>query len=194
MTGTDDLLNQIPLDQIAQQVGADRADVEAAVRSALPALLGGLHANAQDPAGAASLLGALQTKDPALLDGGVDLQQVDQQDGQKIVRNVFGDNTDHVVRTLGQTAPGGSSLVSKILPMIAPIVLAYLAKRLTGHGRTAAGSTPSAAPQGGQGGVLSGGLGDLLGGLLGGATKGAGGAGGIDIGGLLGGLLGGGKR
>ena len=57
-----------------------------------PALLGGLDANAADPAGAASLAEALGQHDPALVEGGVDLAQVDPAEGEKIAQHIFGDN------------------------------------------------------------------------------------------------------
>ena len=54
----DDILNSLDMDQLAAQVGADPAEVERAVTAALPALFGGLNANAQDQAGAQSILQA----------------------------------------------------------------------------------------------------------------------------------------
>ena len=63
-----EILNNLPMDQIAQQVGEPQAEVENAVRNALPALLMGLGANAQDPAGEASLASALKDHDPSLLE------------------------------------------------------------------------------------------------------------------------------
>jgi hypothetical protein len=176
MSGIDELLDQIPLDRVARQLGVSRAEAEELTRQALPALVGGMEANAQDPDGARSLLAAIGQHDSDLLDGGVDLDRVDTTDGRKIVRHVFGDNEDQVVNRLA----GDNSMLTKLLPILAPIVMAYLAKRMTGGGT----STPSAS--GGGGGM--GGLGDLLGGLLGG------GGGGGGLGDLLGGLLGGGRR
>ena len=194
MTDLNDLLAHIPVDQLAARLGVDPATAEAAVRQALPALVGGLHANAQDPAGAASLAGALGQHDPGLLDGGVDLDQVDTQDGEKIVGHVFGANHGQVVQQLGGL--GGSNvsgaLIGKLLPLLAPIVMSYLARRLGGASGTAGGG-----PAGG------GGLADILGSLLGGRGAGAspgtggGSAGGFDLGSILGGLgglLGGGRR
>lgn len=178
MSNFDELFEQIPIDQIARRLGADRDDVERAVSAALPALVGGMGANAKNPAGAASLKRAVSSKDPGLVEGGVDLDDVDTDDGKKIVRNVFGASTDGVVSKLGETSSADSSLISKVLPILAPIVLAFLAKKMGGQG----GSAKDAPSDGGID------IGGLLGGLLGG------GGGGIDIGGLLGGLLGGGKR
>jgi hypothetical protein len=179
VSAVDDILSQIPLGQLADQLGVDQGTAEQAARQALPALLGGMEANAQDPAGAQSLAGALGAHSPALVEGGVNLDEVDTDDGDKIVGHVFGDNRGEVVNRLGATGSGGGGqdLIGKLLPILAPIVLSYLAGRLGGGG----GKTSA---------VSAGGLGDILGGLLGGGGKGGGGG----IGDLLGGLLGGGRR
>src|SRR5690606_37152780 len=88
MAGIDDIISSIPLDQLAGRLGVDEATAQQAVGAALPALLGGLQANAQDPAGAASLGEAITQHDPSLVEGGVDLDAVDTADGEKIVRHV----------------------------------------------------------------------------------------------------------
>ncbi len=193
MSAVDDIVAQLPMSDLAGQVGGDAAGTEIAVRQILPALLGGLQANAQDPAGASSLAGALEQHSPDLVEGGVDLGHVDPEDGSKIVSNIFGGRSEQVAETLGGSLGGDTGLVQRLLPILAPIVLSYLAKRL-----------------GGQDPAAQGGLGDVLGGLLGGAQGGASGGLGSVLGGLLGesgggrstgglsdvlgGLLGGGRR
>ena len=96
-----------------------------------------MQANVQDPAGAASLGRAVGDHDPSLLEGGIDLGQVDTDDGDKIVTNVFGNNRDQVVSRLAGGGDGDSGLMGKLLPMLAPLVMAYLAKqfRAAGPGR-----------------------------------------------------------
>ena len=185
MSATDDILAGIPIQQLAAQLGVDETTAEAATRQAIPALLGGLQANADDPAGAASLAGALGNHSSALIDGGVNLDDVDTDDGQKIVGNIFGPSTSDVAHTLGGNLSQQSGLIQKLLPILAPIVLSYLAKRLGG------GQAMGGQAMGGQGG---GGLGDLLGSMLGGAGGGGAAGGQGSIGDLLGGLLGGGRR
>jgi hypothetical protein len=189
MSAVDEILSSVDLGQLAQQVGADPAEVEQAARTALPALLGGLDANASDPAGAASLAEALGQHDGSLVDGGVDLAQVDPAEGQKIARHIFGDNQDQVLSQLGGVSgSGGKGIVAKLIPILAPIVLSWLAKKVLGGGGTAASPSSSAA---------GGGLGGILGQVLGGATKGTQSSG-LDTGSIisdvLGGLLGGGRR
>ncbi|MFC4942372.1 DUF937 domain-containing protein [Pseudonocardia sp. GCM10023141] len=190
MSAVDEILSQIPLAQLAGQLGVDEQTAEQATRQALPALLGGIQANTDDPGGASSFAQAVQQHDPNLVNGGVDLGQVDTAEGQKIVSHVFGANQGQVVNQLGALGTGGNDLIAKLLPILAPIVMSWLASKLTGGGAAAA---PAGAPAGG------GGIGDVLGGLLGSVLGGGGGgaaapAGGIDIGSILGGLLGGGRK
>ena len=212
MDTVDEILSQIPLDQLAQQLGVDESTAEQAVRQAVPALLGGMQANAQDPGGAASLQAALgeHTANPF---EGLDLGSIDTADGEAIVGNIFGDNSEQVINKLGSQT-GGSGIMAKLLPILAPLVLSWLAgKFLGGQGQSSGtGPMPTPAPAGGSdggglgdligsatgaGGGSAGGLGDLLGGLLGGAggaTSGSS-AGSSDVlGDLLGGLLGGGRK
>lgn len=210
MSAVEEILAQIPMDQLAGQLGVDTGTAEQAVRHALPALLGGIQANTDDPGGASSFARAVQGHDPALVEGGVDLGQVDPADGEKIVGHVFGARRDDVVSRLGSLgAPGddavgvdgtaagagrggaiGKDLIAKLLPILAPIVMSWLAKKLGGGG-----GAPGGAPAGG------GGIGDVLGSVLGSVLGGSGGgsgggsAGGSpNLGDLLGGLLGGGRR
>ncbi|GAB2596591.1 DUF937 domain-containing protein [Microlunatus antarcticus] len=200
MSAIDDIVAQLPMSSLAGQVGSDPQTTEAAVRQVLPTLLGGLQANAQDPAGASSLAGALQSHSPDLVDGGVDLGQVDPADGSKIVSNIFGGQTDQVAQTLGGSLGGQTGLVEKLLPLLAPIVLSYLTKRLGGQAQAGQGGDLAdvlGGLLGGQGagaGAGAGGLGGLLGGLLGGSQGGQGGSSSGGLADVLGGLLGGGRR
>ena len=83
MSAVDDILADIPMNQLAAQLGVDQATAEQAARQAIPALLGGLQANSEDPAGAMSLAGALGDHPSDLIDGGVDLNQVNANDGER---------------------------------------------------------------------------------------------------------------
>lgn len=193
MSPVDEIMSQIPMQQLAGQLGVDVATASQAARTALPALLGGIQANTADPGGASSFAQAVQQHSGALIDGGVDLAQVNVAEGQKIVGHVFGANQGQVVQQLGGLGQAGSSigqdLIAKLLPILAPIVMSWLAKQLTGG--ALGGGAPAQAGGGG-------GIGDVLGGLLGGVLGGGAAPqqqGGMpDLGSLLGGLLGGGRR
>ncbi|WP_109506513.1 DUF937 domain-containing protein [Nocardioides speluncae] len=184
MSDVDEILSSLPIDKIAAQIGEDPEAVEDAAAAAVPALLGGLDANAGDPAGAASLLEAIGQH----ADKSIDPSDVDAADGEKAAAHIFGGNQEQVVNQLAGTGVS-STLVKKLLPILAPIVLSWLAKRVLG------GKGGAAAPS-----ADGGGLGGILGEVLKGAVQGGGGgrgsvpnAGSI-ISDVLGGLLGGGRR
>ena len=169
MAGLDDLYREIPTKDIASRLGADEAEVDGAIHTLVPLLVGGLHTNAQDPGHASSIEHAAGTHAASgLLDGGVSVEQLDEADGSKAIAKIFGGNdTTQVAAALSGGGAGNSELLKKLLPILAPIVLAYVGKRLTTGG---------------------GGLGDVLGGILGG-----GGGGDNPLGGILSDVLGGGK-
>lgn len=132
MSAVDDILHQIPMDQLAAELGEDPQTTQAVAADVVQTLFRGMSANAQDPRGEQSLALALdQHASQNLLDGRVDLAQIDTADGQAIVRHVFGPQTDPVIQKLAGASSGNSDLVAKLLPILAPIVLSYIAKRLT---------------------------------------------------------------
>ncbi|HET9020590.1 MAG TPA: DUF937 domain-containing protein [Ornithinibacter sp.] len=164
MSALDDILGALPADQISQQVGASPDEVRTAAAAVLPALLGGLQANAGDPSGADSILQALGQHDDDLLTGGADLSAIDEEDGSAIASHIFGDQQDEVVDRLGGLpAVGGSgaggALVRKLLPILAPMVLSWLANRVLKGGGPAGGGGPvgggGATGGGGTGGTTS---------------------------------------
>lgn len=176
MADLNELLNLIPLDQLGAKLGVDADTARATAATALPSLLAGLQNNAASPDGADALSAAIKQHDATFLDGGVDIDAVDTNDGQKIVQHALGENQSALTAQLSGAAPGGvdlGALVQKALPILAPVVMAFLAKKVSSS---------------------SGGLGGMLGGLLGGQQGGADsqGPGGLDLGGILGGLFGGG--
>ena len=198
-----DQLNGAPLRQISQQLGIGQAQTAGAVSAALPLLLGALGRNASQPQGAEALFGALRN-DHA---GGGDIAgllgtvlggaQSRQTDGAGILGHIFGGRQPRAEASLGQATGLGGDKAGQLMKILAPIVLAYLAKQMF-QNREAGGAPadPTAQllgsilgqeqqqvrQQGGLGGGLLGavldqdgdgqlGIGDLLkmgGGLLGG--------------------------
>ena len=187
MAGLDELLNQIPTADIAKKLGADEGEVNSAVQTLVPLLLGGLQQNAQDSDNASNIESAAHNHAASgLLDGGVSVDQVDEADGSKAVAKIFGGNdTDSVAAALSGGGAGSSGLLKQLLPILAPIVLAYIGKQLTGGGNSAPAQQPQQQASGG------GGLGDILGSILGGGASG--GANNNPLGSILGSVLGGGQ-
>lgn len=182
MSAINDILASLPIDQLAGQLGAEPDAVRDAASQAVTGLLGGMQRNAQDQDGELSLAGALNAHadDPVLAGGSVNLDQVDLQDGEKIVGHILGASPDQAAYALGGQGAGNTGLLGRLLPLLAPIVMAYLAQKLT---RTGQGNVLPTDKSGG--GIL----GSILGGILGGGQGQAGG--GLSIEDILGGVLGG---
>jgi hypothetical protein len=186
MAGLDDLFAEIPVQDIANKLGVDEGEVNSAIRTLVPALVGGVQHNvAADDIDSSTLESAVTTQAASgLLDGGVSVDKVDEQEGNKLVANIFGGNdSGQVASALAGTGAGGSDLIKKLLPILTPIVLAYIGKQLSKGGATPA--PEGTQPRGG------GGLGDILGSILGGES-GGGGGGNNPLGSILGSVLGGG--
>lgn len=159
---TDDIFSQLSgpaLQQISQQLGTGQTQTAGAVAAALPLLLGALGRNASQPQGAEALFGALGRDHQgaagmgigdilgAVLGGG----QSRQTDGLGQLGHIFGGRQQQAVSGLGQATGLGSDKAQTLLKILAPIVMAYLAKRMFGGGQAQA-AQPSA---------------DLLGSILG---------------------------
>jgi hypothetical protein len=184
MAGLDDLFNQIPVADIASKLGADQGEVSQAIQTLVPTLLGTLQENVQaDDIDSTHLEKAVVAEGQSdLLDGGVNVDQLDEGQGNNLIASLFGGNdTNQVASALsGAGAPGGD-LIKRLLPMLAPIVLAYVGKQF---------AQKSAAGAGAQAQASGGGIGDVLGSILGGAAGGGGGN--NALGSILGSVLGGG--
>lgn len=178
MSDLDGLINLIPIDDIAKQLNIDPSVAKAAVAVAVPAIVGGLANNAKSEDGAKALTNAATHH----AGKSTDLSKIDTEDGAKIVSHVFGNQKDDVVQAVAGKSGGVDlgPIVQKLLPIIAPIVLAFLAQQLTGKKEEAA--KPAAAPA-----ATGGDIGSILGGLLSDPSTQS------MVGGLLGGLLGGKK-
>jgi hypothetical protein len=206
MTGlTDDLASQLqgaPLQQVAQQLGIEPSQASSAVSAALPLLMGALGRNASQPEGAQALFGALQNDHAggdlgSVLGAVLGGAQNRQTDGAGILGHIFGGQQERAQAGVAQATGLQSGQAGQLLKILAPIVMAYLAKRMFQQ-RQGANATTDANPdalgsilgqehkaiqeQGGTGGGLLGavldqdgdgqlGIGDLMkigGGLLGG--------------------------
>lgn len=153
------------LGQISQTVGADPSAVDSAVRSALPAILGGLANEASTPDGAQGLDAALANDhDGSVLNdlGGLSNMIFGEQqaappprqaDAGGILGHIFGSNQGQVAQQVSEQSGLGIGQVAQILMMLAPIVMGYLGQQKQ------------------QQNVQADGLGGLLGGLLAGGGQ-----------------------
>lgn len=140
---TDDLFAQLSgpaLQQISRQLGAGQAQTAGAVAAALPMILGAMGRNTSQPQGADALFGALG-RDHAAGGGIGDIlgavlggQQSRQTDGLGQLGHIFGGKQQTAEAGLGQATGLGSDKAQMLMKILAPIVMAYLAKRMFGGG------------------------------------------------------------
>jgi len=206
----DDILKQVPVGDIAEKFGVSQDVARQAVQEGGAVLLGGLAENARTPEGSSAIEQALNRHGG--FSGASKVDDVDQADGDKIVKHVFGDKKGEVVESLTQSEKTAGGIdFGKLLPILAPIIMGVIANAkgssgsgggglggilggLLGGPSTGSGTGSDGGPSTGSGTQASGGgLGDILGGLGGllggGSTSGTQGGGNV-IGDILGGLFG----
>lgn len=166
---TDLLAQSGGLASMARELGISEQQTATGASALLPAILGGLRKRAQaSPQGAAGLGGLIeQLGGGGLMDEVLSPRPTPVEHGNNVLGEIFG--SKDVSRAVASDASArtglDSSVLKKMLPMLAMLAAGYLAR------------------QGGTGASSGGGLGGLLGGLMGGgAPAGAGGG----LGGLVG--------
>ena len=118
------------LSDLSRALGADEGRAKSALAMGLPAVLAALQRNASRPEGAEALARALERDhDGSVLDdlGGV-LGGGRQSDGDGILRHVLGDQRGALEEAVGRGSGLERSQVSKLLAMIAPLVMGHLGK------------------------------------------------------------------
>jgi len=170
-----DILSQMGgLQAIARELGVSESQAATGAEALLPAILGGFKKQTQSqPSGLDGLGGLLgQLGGGGLLDQVLAPQPTDLNPGNEVLGQIFGSRD--VSRAVAQNASVrtglDTTLLKKMLPMLAMVVAGMMAKQQGG-----------AAEQPSQGG---GGLGDLLGSLLGGGQAGGSASAGGGLGGL----------
>ena len=147
-TLTDEIFSQLSradVQQIGSQLGTGQAQTAGAIAAALPMILGAMGRNASQPDGADALFGALG-RDHSGGGGIADIlgavlggQQSRQTDGLGQLGHIFGGQLPRAEAGLGQATGLGGDKAQMLLKILAPIVMAYLAKRMFG-GQQQAGS------------------------------------------------------
>ena len=174
----DDILKQVPIDDIAAQLGVSPEVAKAGVEQGGAVLLGGLAKNASTSEGSSAIENALKRHEGKA--GAAKVDEIDQADGGKIVSHILGADEKKVTEKLTESPQTAGIDFGKLLPILAPIVMGLIANA----NKDKSAKTETAEAQSGGGGI-----GDVIGGLLGGGNSSGGGG----IGDVIGGLLGGGK-
>ena len=125
--------------QISQQVGADPATTAKAVSVALPLLLGGLNRNAATPDGAAALDQALtRDHDGSLLDAPHEaITNPTALNAGGILGHIFGQRQAPIQQGVAKATGMDMQSAGKVLMILAPIVMAGLARARAAQGANA---------------------------------------------------------
>lgn len=175
-------LDDRTVSQLSQQLGADPDTTRQAVPAALTAILGGLSQNAQQPGGAQQLENVLTDHAGGglmdslgglggLLGGGSASSQ-----GGGILSHIFGNHQPAVASQVGQSTGLNSGQAGRLLILLAPFVLSYLAKQRqqqpqqvpvnagagAGYDPAGGGAMGGGMTGGGQGGGMMGSITDIL--------------------------------
>jgi hypothetical protein len=177
------------LAELGKQFGLDAAQTQAAIDALAPVVAAGIRRNTQDDGGFADLISALArgnhaqyVDDPAVLESPAVID-----DGNAILGHVFGskDVSRGVAQQLSASSGIGASVLKKLLPIVAAMVMGQIAKKALGGGAASRAPAPAPEPSGGS-------LGDILGQVLGGGKPTSQGQGG-GLGDILGDILSGGQ-
>ena len=174
----DDILTQVPIDDIAAKLGVSPEVAKSAVEQGGAVLLGGLAKNAATAEGSSAIESALKRHEGKA--GASKVDDIDQADGGKIVSHILGADEKKVTEKLTESKETAGIDFGALLPILAPIVMGLIANAT--KSKTAPSSTSEPRSGGGR-------IGDIIGGLLGGGASSGGGG----LGDLLGGLFGGKK-
>jgi hypothetical protein len=163
------------MQQAGSAHGLNAQQSQQAIGALLPAISSAMKQNASTPQGLAGLLGALQNggHDRYLNDAQA-LQSNAQTDGNAILGHLFGskDVSRAVAGRAAQQTGIDSSILKKMLPMVAMMAMGAMGKQAQGNSGLQ-GMLQGALMQQlmGGGGAARGGLGGMLGGLLGGGAR-----------------------
>ena len=118
---------------ISQQVGANPQSTQTAIQAALPMILAGLTRNVQQPGGADALNAALQRDhDGGLLEnlGGLLGGAIGGKaaDGAGILDHVLGARQGSASQAVAQTSGLSAQQAAQIMAIVAPIVMAAIAR------------------------------------------------------------------
>jgi hypothetical protein len=149
------------LQSIARELGVSDADVQSGAAALAPAIVSGFHEQAQQSDGVERLdnvVGKLGGGE--MLDNVVSPQPTDVSRGNSLLSHIFGspDVSRSVAQNAAQSTGLDSSLLKRMLPMIAMLVAGHMARQRGGIGGALSGLTGlgGLGAVGGLGGMLAG--------------------------------------
>lgn len=127
---TDQINNPDTLNKLGQSVGVEPSQVQKVAQMGMPALLQALGRNASTEEGAAALAGALdQHQDDNVDDVAGFLNNVNTNDGAKMLQHIFTGNNDLVQNNLAKQTGLETGQVSGIMSQLAPLLLGALGQQ-----------------------------------------------------------------
>lgn len=127
---TEQITSQNTLSKLGGSVGAEPSQVEQIVKLGMPAILQALGRNAGTNDGAAALTKALeQHQDDTIDDIDGFFNNVDADDGAKILNHVFGGNNTRVQNNIAKTVGLESNQVSGVMSQLAPLLMGALGQQ-----------------------------------------------------------------
>ena len=119
------LTSNSSLGALAGKVGVDPDQIEKALSSAIPSLIGSMTKNASSSDGAKSLLGALsQHEDDREVSS--QIKDADEEDGNKIIGKIMGDDKDDFISSIAKKAGINVGQSNQLLSSVAPSVLSSI--------------------------------------------------------------------
>lgn len=159
------LLSSDSISGVSKSTKSSSSDVMSVMTAALPLLLNGAKAQAEDESTAASFSKALAThgkKDTSDLSSF--LGNVDLEDGSKIIGHLLGNDSD-AIKTIAKQAGTNTKTASNVLSAAAPLMMSLLGQKDNDDDDDSALGSIAAAL------IKNVDVGDLIGGLLGGGTS-----------------------
>lgn len=162
------------LDNLSQQIGAEKEQTATAANGIFATLLGGLANNASSEQGLSALGSALdRNHDGSVLDDLMGMagsvlqgQGSGATNGVGILGHILGDRQEVAAQQVSQSSGLNMGQVMKLMPILAPIVMGVLGKARSAGG-LGLGDLASILMGSTQQAQTSGGFGDLLGNVLG---------------------------
>lgn len=130
-----DLMKQVTggdnLSSIAKSVGGDEKGVQSAISTAVPLLMGSMAKSASQPSSASGLMDMLTKSGSSDIMGNLGglLGGSQQSAGSSMVNMLLGSQTNAVANSISQKSGLTSSVVSKLLPIITPMIMSYVGKK-----------------------------------------------------------------
>ncbi|MBF7097559.1 DUF937 domain-containing protein [Alkalibacter mobilis] len=118
------------LSKLGDSVGAKPEEVQKLTQMGVPVLLQAMGRNASTKQGAESLAGALNQHQDDNIDDIQDfLDNVNKNDGEKMLQHIFSENKDRVQNNLAKKTGLESNQVTGLLTQLAPLLIGALAQQ-----------------------------------------------------------------